>query len=74
MIGSVHIRWGFLELDLEQAEKIAEFENKQRFHSLKTIFSKWEKLDYELFVFSEILNKEQTELYVDERKRRIKSL
>src|ERR1700733_16165348 len=70
-IGSVMIRWGDLNLTPQQAEKIAEYEGKQRHGSLKNILSDWEKWDYEFYVFSGILSPEQLKCYVDERYKRI---
>jgi len=71
-IGSVLIRWSDLKLTPEQAEKIVDFEEVQRPRSLNNILSDWEKWDYEFYIFSSILNPEQSRSYNNERNKRIR--
>ncbi|HEY2581030.1 MAG TPA: hypothetical protein VGI43_04450 [Mucilaginibacter sp.] len=70
--GHVFVRWSHLNLTEEQAEKIARYEEKKDFLRLKTFFSFWEELNYENYVFNDILRPEQLKKYVEKRDLEIK--
>src|SRR5580704_9635175 len=68
LVECVQDRMGYLKLSFEQAEQVIEYEEEQNLYSLAgTVYSTWEELDYELYVFSKILNKKQLSIYSENR-------
>lgn len=62
-INLVKQRYGHLSLTDHQAQQVFQFEQENRFSSMKHYFSNWEELDYEWTTFKEILNEEQWQLF-----------
>ncbi len=70
-IDLVRARHQYLDLTLQQAEKVCQFEQNRDIYNAKHFFSVWEEWDYELSTFREVLTDSQFRIYEENLKGKI---